>query len=322
MTTQAPNRVDISVVIPVFNGLGTIAQAVDSALEQTYAPLEVIVVDDGSTDGTGNLVKSRYGGRVRYLYQLNKGVSFARNHGAETTSGSWLAFLDCDDVWLANKLEEQVKELQERPECDVVLSEVDFVDVNNRLVRTSRRNADCSSRRNYLNSIMKNPMLLPSTMLVKRDKFFEFGKFDESLVTAEDLDTHLRLAVSCDIWVVDKPLVRYLKSERGLSALKRTYGDYVHVIERFVAGHPDWLTRKTASDALVRAHLSAQKGYVLHGDHRAALKSFGRAVKRCRRMTDAVHVFKMGIYCTKLASVAALRSRSISESRFKGLRHQ
>jgi glycosyltransferase involved in cell wall biosynthesis len=319
---EASDRIDISVVIPVFNARETISPAIESALEQTYPPLEVIVVDDGSTDGTGELVTTRYGDGIRYLRQSNKGVSVARNYGVTEARGSWLAFLDSDDVWLANKLEVQVKTIRERPECDVVLCEVDFVDVNDQVVRTSCRNADCSSRKNYLNSIIKNPMLLPSTMVVRKDKFFEYGMFDESLITAEDLDSHLRLAVNCDIFVVEKPLVRYLKSERGLSALKRTYGDYVYVIERFVAGHAGSLTRKAAKGALVQAHLSAQKGYVLHGDHWAALKSFGRAMKRCRGITDAVNVFKMGVYCTKLASVAAIRRRSPHHPRNKGLRHQ
>jgi glycosyltransferase involved in cell wall biosynthesis len=302
-------RIDISVVIPVYNGRNTIAPVIESVLDQTYPPLEIIVVDDGSTDGTAELVGHTFGDRVTCVTQENQGVSFARNHGAARAAGPWLAFLDSDDLWLPNKLEEQVGVIRERPSCDAVLSEVYFVDPDDNITGQSRRNADCSSRERYLNDIIKNPMLLPSTLLVKKAVFMRYGRFDQSLVTAEDLDFHLQLAASSDLYIVDKPLVRYRRSDRGLSALKRTYDDYVHVINRFIGNNPELLTRKSAREALVHAHLRAQKGYAIHGDFRASARAFGRAVRHGRTLTDGFDILKMLVSCAKRMSVSAVKSR-------------
>jgi glycosyltransferase involved in cell wall biosynthesis len=303
------NRIDISVVIPVYNGRETITPVIQSVLDQTYPPLETIVVDDGSNDGTAGLVERTFGDRVTCITQENQGVSFARNHGAARAAGSWLAFLDSDDVWLPNKLEEQVRVIRERPSCDAVLCEVYFVDPDNNITGQSRRDADCSSREQYLNDIIKNPMLLPSTLLIKKDVFMRYGKFDESLITAEDLDFHLQLAARSDLYILDKPLVRYLRSDRGLSALKRTYDDYVHVINRFVGKNPELLTRRSAREALVHANLRAQKGYAIHGDFRASARAFGRAVRHGRTLTDGFDILKMLVSCAKRMSVSAVKSR-------------
>lgn len=302
-------RIEISVVIPVYNGRDTIATAIQSVLDQSHPPLEIIVVDDGSTDGTSALVEQTFGDRVTCITQENQGVSFARNHGAMRAAGSWLAFLDSDDVWLPNKLEEQVRAIRERPACAAILCEVYFVDADNNIIGQSSRDADCSSRERYLNDVIKNPMLLPSTLLIRKDIFVANGKFDESLLTAEDLDFHLQLAAGSDLYIVDKPLVRYLRSDRGLSALKRTYDDYVYVIERFVNNHPKLLTRRRAREALVHANLRAQKGYAIHGDFRASARAFGRAVRHGRTLSDGIDILKMLVRCGKTMSVSAIKSR-------------
>jgi glycosyltransferase involved in cell wall biosynthesis len=304
-----PDRIDISVIIPVYNGRKTISPVIQSVLDQTYPPSEIIVVDDGSTDGTSELVEDTFGESVKCVRQENRGVSFARNMGASRASGEWLAFLDSDDVWLPRKLEEQVRAVRERPSCGAVLSEVFFVDANDNVTGQSSRNADCSRRESYLNDIVKNPILLPSTMMIKRDKFMELGKFDESLFTAEDLDFHLNLAARSELVVVDKPLVRYLRSDRGLSALKRTYGDSVFVIERFVASHADLLDRRSAREALVQAYLRAQKGYAIHKDYRASARAFGKAVRHTRNISDGIKVLKVLISCMKTFSVTTVKRR-------------
>src|SRR4051812_3407097 len=103
----------ISVVIPAYNSMDHIAEAIRSALNQTYVPLEVIVVDDGSTDGTGAFVQREFADcpKVKYLLRKNGGPSAARNTGIAAAVGDWIAFLDSDDTWILNKLELQVREL-------------------------------------------------------------------------------------------------------------------------------------------------------------------------------------------------------------------
>ena len=103
----------ISVIIPTFNRSKTIFRAIDSILKQTYKPYEIIVVDDGSTDGTKDLVINKYPS-IKYFYQSNNGVSKARNKGVHESKGEWIAFLDSDDEWLPKKLQEQKKNLEQK----------------------------------------------------------------------------------------------------------------------------------------------------------------------------------------------------------------
>ncbi len=104
----------VSCIIPVFNGERFVAESLDSALEQTYGPIEIVVVNDGSTDGT-KAVLDRYGERIKVIDQANAGATAARSVGVEASSGSLLAFLDQDDLWLPEKTEMQIERLAARP---------------------------------------------------------------------------------------------------------------------------------------------------------------------------------------------------------------
>src|SRR5262249_2428536 len=105
----------ISCIVPVFNGERYLREALDSILAQTYQPLELIVLDDGSTDGTAALVAG-YGERIRYLWQANAGEAGARNRGLSIAQGEFVAFLDADDLWHPEKLRRQLARLHDRPE--------------------------------------------------------------------------------------------------------------------------------------------------------------------------------------------------------------
>ena len=102
----------ISVIIPTFNRVEFISEAIDSVLSQTYSNFEIIVVDDGSTDNTKQLL-TKYGSRITYDFQENKGVSSARNKGLDIAKGEWIAFLDSDDIWLPEKLSLQMQDLEQ-----------------------------------------------------------------------------------------------------------------------------------------------------------------------------------------------------------------
>src|SRR5690349_3602213 len=104
----------VSVIIPTYNRAQFIARAVDSVLEQTYKDFEIIVIDDGSSDNTQEILKA-YEGKIRYVYQQNKGISAARNRGIQEAKGEYIAFLDSDDVWKPEKLSVQVAILDVNP---------------------------------------------------------------------------------------------------------------------------------------------------------------------------------------------------------------
>src|SRR5262249_3984793 len=108
----------ISCIVPVFNGECYLRETLESILAQTYQPLELIVVDDGSTDGTA-AVAAGYGARIRYLWQAHAGALAARNRGLSAAQGEFIAFLDADDLWHHNKLARQIARLRERPAIDL-----------------------------------------------------------------------------------------------------------------------------------------------------------------------------------------------------------
>ncbi len=116
------DRPIISVVIPTYNRAAFICRAVDSALGQTYAPLEVVVVDDGSKDDTREVLR-KYGDRIRYVAKENGGVSSARNVGVREATGEYIAFLDSDDTWVPEKLAVQMDIFRAHPDYGMVLSE-------------------------------------------------------------------------------------------------------------------------------------------------------------------------------------------------------
>ena len=109
----------ISVIIPVYNCDRYLAQAIESVLAQTYQPMEIIVVDDGSTDNSGAVAKN-FGSSVRYYFHDNSGLGATRNRGIELAQGNFLAFIDADDLWVENKLSHQIAAFETNPQLDIV----------------------------------------------------------------------------------------------------------------------------------------------------------------------------------------------------------
>lgn len=202
----------VSVVLPAYNCGKYISEALESALRQTYAPAEIIVVDDGSTDDTGGIIEkyaARYPGRIRYLRQPNRGPSAARNAGIRTAKGEYIAFLDADDVWLGNKLECQIKEFTASDTTGLVTCG-----------RSIRGPAGMVGQFlpgiNALdkNALMEKLMIMNvigggSSVIVRKKCFDAAGLFDESLRVAEDWDMWLRICERFACRSVDAPLIRY-----------------------------------------------------------------------------------------------------------------
>jgi glycosyltransferase involved in cell wall biosynthesis len=168
----------VSVVIPVWNGERFLAEAVESVLKQTYAPHEVIIVDDGSTDGSAKVAK-RFGALVRYFFQGKKGAATARNYGVELSGGNFIAFLDADDFWAKDKLALQMKSFVDHPESDIVLGQV-------------RQFYSCASGVVLKEEPEIIPGYVPGTMLIKRASFFRAGKFSTQWQVGEFIDWYLR----------------------------------------------------------------------------------------------------------------------------------
>lgn len=200
-------RETVSVVVPVYNGAAYVSSALDSVLSQSHPPIECIVVDDGSTDGTPQVLSS-YGDRVQVLSLSNGGVSRARNAGARVATGRWLSFLDADDLWLPGRLERQLCTLADRSEVSLAYCGLMRVD---EMLRPLGRMGVPSAAMALSNTLLLEPPPVSAAQacLVDRDAFWEIGGFDESMSTSADADLVVRLASRYAVSALDEDLVLY-----------------------------------------------------------------------------------------------------------------
>lgn len=172
----------VSVIIPVYNCERYLAEAIESALQQTYRPVEVIVIDDGSTDGSA-VVAQTFGAAVRYCYQPHSGIGAALNHGVFQAKGEFLAFLDADDLWVRDKLERQMAALGANSRPALVFGHVQqFVSPD--------LDADVARRLRCPPELMPGYMI--SALLVRKDTFDLVGTFETRWLAGEFLDWCLR----------------------------------------------------------------------------------------------------------------------------------
>lgn len=212
-----------SVIIPVYNGAGTIQRAIQSVLKQSSPPHELIVVDDGSTDSTADEI-AVFGDRIRYLYQENAGVSAARNTGAQAATGEWLAFLDADDWYCPDRLRWHAEWIQKDPNLDFLTGDQEYRRVDGSLIRKSMESTVVGAQllqkaRGKLEMIIEgNKIGLfvqehfgdTPTLSLRRNTFLELGGYPIGFSVCEDVNFLIRLcAHSKRIGVICRPMAVY-----------------------------------------------------------------------------------------------------------------
>jgi glycosyltransferase involved in cell wall biosynthesis len=208
--------INISVVIPTYNRAVLLERALKSVIAQSYAANEIIVVDDGSTDKTKQLIENNYP-QIRYIVQINKGVSAARNTGIEAATNNWICLLDSDDSWQPDKLEKQSKALAEKPEY--LLCHTNEIWYRNGKVLNQGKKHE--KRGGYIfQHCLPLCAISPSSVMLNKQIFDQVGLFDENLPACEDYDMWLRICCKHPILFLDE-------------ALTNKYG-----------GHDDQLSRK------------------------------------------------------------------------------
>ena len=204
----------IAVIIPTFNRRSTIKRAIDSVLAQTLAADEIIVVDDGSTDGTADMLRQDYP-ELLLLTQENKGVSTARNAGIKRAGSEWLALLDSDDEWHAQKLSRQIMQLNAKPEYRLIHTDEIWI-------RNGRRVNQMKKHKKYGGRIFRHCLPLcamsPSSVLIHASVFEHVGLFDEYLPVCEDYDMWLRVCARYPVLLVD---------EKSADKIRRSCGSTV-----------------------------------------------------------------------------------------------
>ena len=255
----------VSVIIPTYNRAGVVGTAIESVLQQTYASLEIIIVDDGSTDGTEGALR-RFGDKITTVRQRNSGPAAARNRGIRESRGDIVAFLDSDDLWLPEKLERQVgllERLDGQVSCCVSNVSLAFSD---RRPSTSFATAlifpstDEGTWTNALEVLSTRFLLFNQAVAIRREVLMEIGGFNEGYLYMEDYDLALRLALRGPFAYIREPLAVWRPTEGSLS--QRAASDEIRCCEMTLD------IREKILDAAARADCSRQTVFRLQHEMR------------------------------------------------------
>lgn len=268
----------VSVVITCYNYGQYISEAIESVLCQTRDDYEIIVIDDGSQDDT-SLVMAGYrdNKKIRYIIQENQGQPKAKNRGIAESKGAFVAFLDADDVWLADKLALQL-ELFTTSDVGVVYGRRYWIDPVGSIIKGNERTL---RRGNILDYIFIDNFICFSSSVVRRDLLIAVNGFDESLPMGIDYDLWVRLAAQCQFDYADQPVVKYRTGHANLSQ---------NTMKRYECAEK--IMNKNLADPLVRKNMSwwvpryawadtwKNKGNVVrrHGDFLAASLLYAKAL--------------------------------------------
>jgi len=229
----------ITVIIPVYNGEKTIRETIESVLNQTYSNFELLVINDESTDSTLDLLASIQDPRLKVFSYINAGVSASRNRGLSHASGEFIAFLDADDLWTPDKLEAQVKALQQNPQAAVAYSWFDYIDESGQFLRNGCRTTTSGDLdQEFLISQFFNI----SSSLIRTQALLEVGNFDESLTHGEDWDLFLRLAARYHFVAIPSVQISYrLSANSATSNLFKMEAEFLKVLDRAYSQAPESL---------------------------------------------------------------------------------
>jgi len=282
-STSVIEPVSVSVIIPAFNAADTLARSVASVLLQQVASLEIIIIDDGSTDKTFShaceMAESNPAIRVVRLI-CNGGVSAARNAGIHAARGQFLAFLDADDVWLEGKLHKQLAEIQRDPTITLVSCNSIFVTESGEFLKEGHVNRPPVEGDQSWKTLLVYNFLPTPTVLTYRHLVLELGGFDEQLPVGEDLDLWIRLALLGKVCVLKEILIKYFDSNGSL--MKRYYAQspmiVLPMLEKHLLQQKDKLS--VSEIRQIRGQQSFQTGCNLFfaGEFLACIPAFIKAV--------------------------------------------
>lgn len=238
----------ISIIIPTYNRAHLIERSVRSVLNQTYENIELIIVDDGSTDNTEQIIKSIDDNRIIYHKQENRGQSEARNTGALLSTSDYIAFHDSDDVWRENKLQRQMSYMEENPQYGMVYCSFLKHMLDGETFTTPNSNLIGETEGDMFLTLLVNNKISTQTMLLKKDLFLELGGFDLSLRCLEDWEFALRFSKSYYIGHVNETLVDVYQQPGSVST---NVIEYFETRCKMISNYKDILQKNNLLDYVV-----------------------------------------------------------------------
>lgn len=273
----------VDVIIPAYNAAKYLPAAIESVVAQTFEDWRILLIDDGSTDNTAEVVApyiEQLGEKLKYIYQPNAGLPAARNAAIRNSSAELLALLDADDLWLPCRLAESVKCFVGRPRVGLAYGLISRIDADGKVLDTFGGNLTHAEGQ-IASYIYTREVQLPCpTMTFRRSCVDEVGLFDETMRATEDRDMWLRIALRYDVALAPKVIALYRMSQGSMSAdLDRMEAAQTRFVEKhYGAPGCGWVARRVA---LARIYRDKAEALAARGDRVAAVKDLLRASITC-----------------------------------------
>ena len=282
---SGPGHPTVSVIVPTYNRASLLGRAIESVIGQTSGGWELIVVDDGLTDGTRTYLDTVTDARLRTVLTAHTGViSTVRNTGASLARGAWLAFLDSDDAWLPDKLKIQLAALAASPECGWGYTRYEVTDLDGRVLRSPAVEASRAHAGWILPALLTvEAKVATSTVMVKRELFETVGGYDPSYARGEDYELYFRLGALSPASAVADALVQIRKhAQQVQQGDGDPHQNFARMYLEVRARTTDEEIARLCLEQCAGRHVSAATLQSRRGNHRAAFDGLGRALSYAR----------------------------------------
>ncbi|MCX5806896.1 MAG: glycosyltransferase family 2 protein [Proteobacteria bacterium] len=284
----------VSIIVPVYNRIEYIGEAIESVLAQTYGNYEIVIIDDGSVVDISGVLSS-FQDKIHYVVQGHKGLAVARNNGIHHSTGEYLVFLDDDDLLEPKKLEIQVDELEKRPDAGFVFSDAYYFDdrdpSNLSLNPASGRDKRSDD---FAEAIFFDPNVKFSAVMFRRHCFDKAGFFDEYLAQHEDGDILLRVALCLPTVFSSYPSARIRQHRHNMSSnLVALYRSVLESGQKITNSHPEFKARlgSRANERFAEIHFQLGKAYIRNGMLKKAFIQFLESRRLSKKFVNPYRIF-------------------------------
>jgi|TARA_B100001964_G_C14255774_1_gene612369 glycosyltransferase involved in cell wall biosynthesis len=224
----------VSVIIPAYNNADYTVRTIKSVINQTYKNIEIIVVDDGSTDDTSLKLK-QFKKEIIYIYQSNQGASIARNNGMKIASGDYIAHLDCDDLYEINKIEVSIMFLEKNDDFGFIYTDVNLIDKDDKILNKINKYSNHPGSGFIGKKILKSHYVITNSTIVARKSCFDkVGGFDKNIFLSADREMLIRLSTKFKASYINKSLTRYrIFNNRTYQNIDKSLEEFIYIIKKY-----------------------------------------------------------------------------------------